>query len=564
MNILSNLLVTLVVILPIILISHEVHASNSKISELEPWPTGVEANSIPRPWGDTFLPKSQPPARRLLLVDARGLPPQVRTALSCLQGLTSRKKPQIWLHMSNRDPQWLDWHQEKGYIDGYDAVGDWRMLFHEYGDFYRGAVIPDPDLYRSGLLAANVAACEDLIITTPELAQELDMQVVMDLRKKFHTYADGMEWVWDNYRDQLNHHLCDFIHPDRLSNGAFAYDLQWKAIMFWIVGTVDSAEAGSDMTRETNLVAQIMSEMAPNVAVLGFPYAGEGVGPGEVNGVTLASKYAKPLVCTDSLANACVMSGVQIDKLQQKSIVPPPLEKDKIYIALAMSDGDNQNTWMAFYKPFFESENYGRFPLAFGMGPPIMDLMPGVAQWYYEHAAHDTEFLADVSGIGYIQPENYALSYAKPDEVFDGFLQWTDTYLRKMGMSTMRTVGGEDDILSRYAEKLPHLHSIFADMGRYSGREGIDNLTYKLGDMPIFRSITSWRYGKEGFIREVREQVGHKRPAFVNGFVHCWTFSSMESIASEIYNKRDPDMVFVTPSQLAELYRQAGELGWTD
>ena len=57
------------------------------------------------------------------------------------------------------------------------------------------------------------------------------------------------------------------------------------------------------MARETGLVEQIMSEMAPNVAVLGFPYAGEGVGPGEVNGVTLASKYAKPLVCTDSLAN---------------------------------------------------------------------------------------------------------------------------------------------------------------------------------------------------------------------------------------------------------------------
>ena len=62
-------------------------------------------------------------------------------------------------------------------------------------------------------------------------------------------------------------------------------------------------------------------------------------------------------------------------------------------------------------------------------------------------------------------------------------------------------------------------------MGRDSGREGIDHLTYSLpGGMPVFRAVTSWRYGKDGFLREIREQVGSHRPAFVNGFVHCWTY----------------------------------------
>jgi hypothetical protein len=66
--------------------------------------------------------------------------------------------------------------------------------------------------------------------------------------------------------------------------------------------------------------------------------------------------------------------------------------------------------------------------------------------------------------------------------------------------------------------------------------------------------VTSWRHGKEGFLKEVREQVGNVRPAFVNGFVHCWTFD-MDAIA-KIHADRDPDMVFVTPSQLAALYRE--------
>jgi hypothetical protein len=93
-------------------------------------------------------------------------------------------------------------------------------------------------------------------------------------------------------------------------------------------------------------------------------------------------------------------------------------------------------------------------------------------------------------------------------------------------------------------------------MGCYSGRKGIDQLTYRLPDgMPVFRAVTSWRYGKEGFLKEIREQVGRERPAFVNGFVHCWTFGIDE--LTHIWEQRDPDMVFVTPAQLAELYKQA-------
>jgi hypothetical protein len=373
-----------------------------------------------------------------------------------------------------------------------------------------------------------------------------------------------MRWVWETYQDQLSGHLCDFMHPARLENGSFAYDMQWRAVVFWIVGPVDAEEAGTDMAAETQLVAEIMAELAPNAPVLGFPYHGHGVGPGEVNGVTLASKYGKPLVCTDHLANPTIMSGVRVAPLEQDRAPAPKLERDKVYIAMTMSDGDNQNTWMNFFRKYFEHPRHGEFPLAFGMGPPIMDLMPGVAQWYFENSGANTEFFADVSGIGYTQPENFGLAFADRDAVFDGFLDWTGRYLKILDMGTLRTVGGGDDIISRYVKGLPGTYAIFADMGNYSGREGIDNLTYDLLGKPIFRAVTSWKYGREGFLREVREHVGEKRPAFVNGFVHCWTFPNMDAVCEAIYDKRDADMVFVTPRQLKALYDEAKERGWTD
>ncbi len=516
----------------------------------------------PRPWGDTFLPRSKSPADEVLVVDARALRPEEKTALACLQGLIARRQPALWLHMADRDLQWLDWHAQKGFFPSVHTVEDWAGLFNRFGDVYKGAVVPDGALYRGNLLAANVAACEDLIVATPEFAERLGIPVAIDLRDRFDTYVDGMRWVWNTYRDQLNHHLCSFVHPDRLANGAFAYELQWRAVMFWNVGPVDAKESGADVTAETQLVAEIMAELAPNTPVLGFPYAGHGVGPGEVNGVTLASKYGKPLICTDSLANACIMSGVSAPEFSQQKPPVPELEQDKVYIALTVSDGDNQNTWLGFFRPYFEHPRFGEFPVAFGMGPPIVDLMPGVARWYYDHAGPDTEFFADVSGIGYTQPENYGLAYTDRDAVFDGFLDWTAKYLRKLDMGTLRTVEGGDDVVGRYIKALPDTYAIFADMGNYSGRKGMNALTYMLEDKPVFRSVTSWRFGRTGFLREVRRHVGEVRPAFVNGFVHCWTYSDMDAICESIYDKKDDDMVFVTPRQLEALYLQARERGW--
>jgi hypothetical protein len=61
------------------------------------------------------------------------------------------------------------------------------------------------------------------------------------------------------------------------------------------------------------------------------------------------------------------------------------------------------------------------------------------------------------------------------------------------------------------------------------------------------------------FLREIREQAGFQRPAFVNGFVHIWTFAPED--LERINKERDKNVVFVTPTQLAALYRQAKERG---
>lgn len=528
-------------------------------SKPAPLPDQIDIVDEPRPWGDTFFPKSKPPARELLVVDVRRLGAWERLALTCLQGLTARQRPVLWLFFSDWDRIWLDWHREKGHIDSYRVVDDWRGLFRQFGTVVKGAVVPDDGQYQGVLLACNVAACEDLIVAPEGLARELGLEVKADLRGCFPTYAESLQWLWKTYSGQLNHHLCIYAHPNTAFMGTLGYDMQWRGLIFWVSGEKDGSEPGADSLSERQVMAQIFASLPPNIGMRGFPWAGEGIGLGEGGGVEFCGGYGKGLVCTDHTPNLAVMSGVQID-----SLTPPPqpatplLEADKVYVALTMSDGDNLNTFYDYFRPYFEHSSHGRFPIGWGMGPTILDLMPAVAQWYYEHAQPGDEFLADVSGIAYVFPQTYAERYRDRAKVLAGFLDWTARYMKRLGMATGRPHGGDNDRLSAYAEAIPFMHSIFADYA-YAER-GYEESVYTLpGGMPVFRALTSWRHGSGGLLREIRDVVGQRRPAFVNAFVHNWTFR-MEHLQAAV-NGRDADMVFVTPAQLAQLYRKAKQEG---
>jgi hypothetical protein len=78
--------------------------------------------------------------------------------------------------------------------------------------------------------------------------------------------------------------------------------------------------------------------------------------------------------------------------------------------------------------------------------------------------------------------------------------------------------------------------------------------------MSVFHAATGWTGGADGLLPEIRQRVGDRRPAFVNAFLCNWFFS-MDQLKAN-YEGRDKDMVFVTPAQMAELYKAAKAKGW--
>jgi len=72
-----------------------------------------------------------------------------------------------------------------GAIDGYTVVSDWKLLFKEFAQCYQGAVVYDPKIYRGETLAAAIASAGDLIATSVDVASELKIPVIIDLRGRF-------------------------------------------------------------------------------------------------------------------------------------------------------------------------------------------------------------------------------------------------------------------------------------------------------------------------------------------------------------------------------------------
>lgn len=273
----------------------------------------------------------------MLAIPVEGLGADERIALTCLQGLLARQQPRLWLIRQETDRFWLERHRLRGFIKSYEVETNWSSLFQRFAPSCQGAVIPDPNLYRGDLIAANVAACEDAIVAPPDLATRLGLEVKVDLRGRFTNYADGLSWVWTRYRSRLNPQLCDFRQPELLSHCTFDYSYEFRSPMFWIAGPMEAQRRGADPDREKKIVAEILAEMRPNGVCVGFPAGtqGDGYGIGETKGVELLSQRAYALVCNNWEANCSILSGVRVDRFKQpKPPAPPALDRRKIYIAL--------------------------------------------------------------------------------------------------------------------------------------------------------------------------------------------------------------------------------------
>jgi len=117
--------------------------------------------------------------------------------------------------------------------------------------------------------------------------------------------------------------------------------------------------------------------------------------------------------------------------------------QSKVYVAVFISDGDNiQYTQNAMRKIWDRSaSSRGKIPLNWTIAPGLVDIAPGILNYYYTTATSNDCFVTGPSGMGYCMPCNTLTEpgaaigeYLSDPARMDGYARLTETYLQRSGL----------------------------------------------------------------------------------------------------------------------------------
>lgn len=400
-----------------------------------------------------LYPKVKTPTKSLVVVDLQNDDIEGQVAAIGLQGLVNRDSEQKVYVMNSRCKDnhggwktgphdmaqmgqfWLDRvlkdiPQEILTLDATKHNPGFSALVEQYKKYIKGVVIYDPELVEATIEAATtIAAQTDGLIVSPRLYEEVKgygFPVIQDLRGKFKTNIECVDWLVENYFETANrdvaftwsHMTTDFQE----SWGAANKDYVVANRLFTYFLDIQDHE-------ECAYYENIVKKYPAGTQIMGWT--------DELKADKLFAEYGYFMVPFISVENMTVMSS--FPSVKGTPIKPQVLraEPNTVYIAMLVSDGDNLLHTM-IYMPYTieESAAYGEVPVTWIINPAIVDLAPRVFNWYEQVMAEGGQEMGAMMGDGSPTTDRYS--------GFSFYCALTKHYLEQAGMLTLKQmVDGE-------------------------------------------------------------------------------------------------------------------------
>ncbi len=509
---------------------------------------------------EDIFPVSKPVARQLFVVDTSGTPVDMNLMLTSLQGLVNREKPRLFLCGDEVEKGWLDWMKQRGDIDSYSYISVESAL-KRFASCYKGAVITDRRIPASVNAATMYSSVYGGLVCSERMAQRFRLPLLLDMRGMFDDNAQPYYWAWATLWDKLNHHVASCLHWG--CSNTRDYLVQHKLFVFWVPGRIDAATTVSDPKGEMAFANFFLSRLPANTPIMGYPWAGVDVGLGEGGGVGLFAKYGHYLVGSTNGNNYSVHSGTRPAVFRQKEPRKLTLDNTKRYVAFTMSDGDNLPVITAGNWPqMWKTEDRGKTPITWTISPSSCVMFPDIMEYYYTTATDNDTFGAAVSGVGYTYPALYGERFTDRKPVFEGFLELTDRYMKKMDLRVLFPMNVTEKEIALISEGIPWLKGQFPDYSRHVARYE-DSVFLTSGNMPVLRSGTTWdpdntepEYMAQRMAKELLDfpNVKEGEPAFIHAFL--WNWGYRPSIVNRITELLPEDYVFVSAEEIAALEKE--------
>lgn len=474
--------------------------------------------------------------RQLDVVDLGPLSADDRVLLSTLQGVTSRRRPQIYLSgvfEEGRDT----WLREVGVP--HTTVSGLDSLVRKYRGDFAGAIVPDPALPATRNVATTLAGLRGAVVASAATAARLGLPVLDDLRGRFSGSHAAYAWAARNLWPDCTHRMLVALDPAKNLENLRDYAVANRAFVLW---------ADPTRTQETDLLRSLMDDMPVN-----SPYLGWWPNDQETAGTELASRYGLYVAATDYVDNLTVFAGTPREHFTQRAVAAPAL-RNRIHVTFTLTEGDNLQYNQHHMRKLWADPQRGRTPLNWSVSPLAVDVAPAFLAYYQRTATRNDLLVAGPSGLGYAYPD------AWPRERLSDFTRQTGDYLERAGLSAvcaLNRVNGKDRELSAqtvaaYARDAEPL-GIWQNWADHFGTTMVSGVPLSTG-----RLATSKSEARQALTKAARSW-NRRTPLFLTIGVLAWKLGPSD--VTDIARGLDDRFVITRGDHFFRLIRQSLQAG---
>lgn len=478
-----------------------------------------------------LLPAFSAPVPVLDCIDAGSSSNAWVDLFASLEGIVNRDKPRIAC-LDHRQAEgrvtWLKLHKLRF------RVIDGRQAILKYRTNVTGLVVTDPEQPHTLNLATTIAGVRNELICDPSLLPVLtnspyNLRVLDDLRGRFADKYEVYAYLYTNYWPLCTHRIFAGMSP-RMHGHLRDYLVAVKSASVWL---------GPGNDKDAELLRMFVEKMKPLAGVY------MGWWPGEGDGLKWIAQYGIPVLASDFFCNASVFSGVR-HPISVPKIPPPPRLRNKVYVALILSDGDNIQYMQHAMKLAWESPVRGTIPIGWTSSPLAVDMDPMMLDYFWRTATKNDCLISGPSGAGYAHINDWSPANLA------AFTKVSASYLQRAGLRVITIWDRVNPaVASSFATNCPNLLGLTDQSGNYS------DVNLGLRTIRLTPTYTSTVAQMIAGITNAASSWNGSAPCFIAAQSDIWHLgpTGLAKVARALDHKK---YVLVRPDQLFMLANSQG------
>ena len=528
------------------------------VKESRPYAVSGYQSGIDWPQGQV-LPHFASPADELdgFSIASRDMPGTEKMMFAGLQGLVNKTQPRIYLYDVEREGK-NKWPDNLGLkINEYQDNDKWKLV-SKYQNELSGVILYSTEKSQHYMnLAATIGGLKNALPVTKveykELSQRgISLPVIMDISGlSYETPIDIYNYLYDNFWKNCTKRLLVSL-PPRIAVNIRDIGMATEAAILWLEPRNEEENA---------VLRRFLSDMKP----------GESVALGwwteERAGIGICTEYGLSTIPSDFYENATVHSGLS-HKIEMPVVPKKPELENKIYLAVFMSDGDNVQYCQHAMSNLWDDKGRGVIPINWTISPGLVDIGPGILNYYYKTATPNDFFASGPSGLGYAliyDAHNYKWNATKGSEL-DPYTKFTQQYLEKSGLRVI-TIWDQinEEQMESYAKNCRYLYGVTQqDWERQEGKIPSFVKQDKLAFIPNYPCYANGIDVIFDMNKDTIQRFDGKRPIFLSAQGESWKMGPDNIVAlKEKLEQLSPgNIIICRGDHFFTLYNEANGLNF--